>query len=66
MNKQEYKKLEGFFNEENLIDDKFYFSDEDFSDKFRMSDPKGIQVKSIIRIYKSILNLIQKRWSSFR
>lgn len=68
---QKYKKLEGFFNEENLIDDKFYFSDEDFSDKFRMSDPifKSIGYPSKI-YYKSIQKYIKsytkKRWSSFR
>lgn len=39
MNKNEYSLLEGFFSDENLINDSFTFNDEDFSDKKRMSDP---------------------------
>lgn len=39
MNKSEYSLLEGFFSDENLINDSFTFNDEDFSDKKRMSDP---------------------------
>ena len=60
MDKQEYKKLEGFFNEESLIDDKFYFSDEDFTDKLRMSDPifKSIGYPSKI-YYKNIQKYIK-------
>ena len=33
MNKNEYSLLEGFFSDENLINDSFTFNNEDFSDK---------------------------------
>lgn len=39
MTKKDYENLEGFFQEEKLIQSDFIFNDEDFSDKNRMSDP---------------------------